>query len=108
MANYDQALFKDDLQAWAHGPVAVSVWNSFKDYGFDALPPQRVTKRVGPMAEDFLRSVNEEYGIYSAKRLEKMTHDEPPWQNARGDLAPDARCTNVISWDDMKAYFASL
>jgi len=107
LANYDQMLFVEDLQAWAHGPVAVSVWDQFKGYGFDSIPPQKVSKKLGLMVEEFLEAVNEEYGGYTAKRLERMTHSEPPWRNARGNLAPDARCSNVISKKDMKEFFES-
>jgi uncharacterized phage-associated protein len=56
-------------------------------------------------AADLLDSVNERYGIYSAKRLEKMTHAEQPWMRARGALSPEARYTEVIPKGDMRAYF---
>lgn len=108
LAHFDRPLFGDDLQAWAHGPVAATVWNAFRECGYEALPPQKVTRKVGNEVDGFLTSVNDEYGIYTAKRLERMTHEESPWMNARGGLPPEARCNTVITLDDMKAHFKSL
>lgn len=105
LAYFGKPLFSEDMQAWAHGPVVVSVWDQYRDFGFQAIPEQKVTRKVSGDAADLLDSVNERYGIYSAKRLEKMTHAEQPWMKARGALSPEARCTEVIPKGDMRAYF---
>jgi uncharacterized phage-associated protein len=108
LAYFDKPLFAEDLQAWAHGPVAPSVYDHFRDAGFQAIPEQPVTRKVTGDVAALLESVNDKYGIYTAKRLERMTHAEPPWRNARGALPPEARCSNVITKDDIKAHFSSL
>jgi len=43
-----------------------------------------------------------------AYKLERMTHKESPWINARGDLAPNEICQNTIVISDMKDYFTAL
>lgn len=108
LANFGTPLFEEDLQAWAHGPVAVSVYNHFRDSKFDAIAPQKVTRRIDDDTADLLAAIHEEYGIYTAKKLERMTHEEAPWLTARGNLPPEARCTNVISKDSMQEYFAGV
>lgn len=108
MVYLGKPLFDEDMQAWAHGPVVPSVWNHFRDQGYQALPVQKITKRVGDDVAQLLASVNERYGIYSAKKLEHMTHSEPPWKNARKGLPAEARCTETISKDDIRAFFEAM
>ena len=48
------------------------------------------------------------YGEFDGSQLESITHQETPWQNARGNLDEYQRCTNKISIDDMKVYYSSL
>jgi uncharacterized phage-associated protein len=76
-------LFDEDFEAWANGPVVRSVWDRFADNGSDALPPQRLTRRIPSEDAALLSSVLDEYGIYSAKKLASMTSEEPPWREAR-------------------------
>lgn len=108
LAHFDRPLFAEELQAWAHGPVAVQVWNRFRDYRFDAIPIQKGEIKFNAAAVSLLTAVNDKYGIFMAKRLEKMTHEEAPWKNARGDLPPEAKCQEIITKDSMKKYFKSL
>jgi uncharacterized phage-associated protein len=108
MAFFEKPLFEEDFQAWAHGPVAPSVWSHFRDAGYSALPEQKITRRFPRNITELLEAVNDKYGIYTAKRLERMTHSETPWKNARHDLPPEARCTNIILKDDMLEHFQVL
>lgn len=108
IAHLGKPLFEESLQAWAHGPVAPSVWNYFREARYEALPEQRVTKRIASDVSLLLASVNDKYGTYPAKRLERMTHAERPWKNARKDLPPEARGNGVISHDDIVSYFQSI
>ncbi len=100
-----EPLFDEDLEAWAHGPVAMSVYHQFRDCGFDAIPSQKITRRITGEHARLLTRVNNEYGIFSAKRLEKKTHAERPWLEARGSLPPEARCKNVIVKATMRRFF---
>ena len=34
---YDQPLFKENIEAWEHGPVVVSVWRAYRKYGSRAI-----------------------------------------------------------------------
>ncbi|GGK28991.1 Panacea domain-containing protein [Salinarimonas ramus] len=108
LAHLGRPLFAEDLQAWAHGPVAPSVFEHFRPHGYDALPSQRITRRIVGDAAALLQGVHARYGIYSAKRLEAMTHEEAPWRDARGGLAPDARSAAIIPKSAMRAWFEAL
>jgi len=60
------------------------------------FPEQKGAKKISGDTAELLAAVNERYGIYSAKKLEEMTHSEPPWQSARGNLSPEARCNKIV------------
>ena len=108
MAKLGAPLFDEDLEAWAHGPVARSVWEEYKSYGFDPLPRRRLARRLDGDVTRLLVAVDDKYSEYSAKGLERKTHNERPWLEARGNLPPEANCENIISKETMKAFFKSL
>lgn len=105
---FDAPLFDEKLEAWAHGPVAPNVWEKFKEFGWSSIGPQKITRKITGDHARLLSAVQERYGIYSAKKLEGMTHSEPPWIKARGGLPPNARCNTPLSVAGMKIYFSSL
>lgn len=52
-----------------------------------------------------LKNVVEVYGEHSAKALERMTHNERPWLDARGDLSPEARSNSIIPKEKMGDFY---
>jgi uncharacterized phage-associated protein len=105
---FGRPLFAEDLQAWAHGPVAGSVFHELKSHGWDALPCPEDVPTLDTDAEELLESFLDVYGDLSAKHLEKMTHSEDPWRDARGALPPEARTNKIIPKDHMRAYYSRL
>lgn len=105
LANFDRSLTNEDFEAWAHGPVSPKVYSKYRDNGWEALPPERaqtLPENVG----DYLTAVYNEYGQFSAKRLEALTHSEEPWKVTRGNLPPEARCNESIDRLLMRNYYA--
>jgi len=39
LANTGEPLFREDMQAWTHGPVVPSVWHAYKQYQWEPIPP---------------------------------------------------------------------
>jgi uncharacterized phage-associated protein len=105
LALLGEPLFDEDFQAWAHGPVSPSVWDEYRDCGYGPLPPTKSKKKIEGKVARLLESIGENYGIYSAKKLERMTHKERPWLEARGDLPAEARSNALISKKTMEAFF---
>lgn len=106
LANYNRPLVKENFEAWAHGPVCRPVFAKYRDCGYDPLPPEKV--RAVPLSlEPFLKAVHSEYAQFSAKKLERLTHEEDPWKITRGDLAPEAKCEKPISKLLMRNYYAA-
>lgn len=105
LANFNKPLFREDLQAWAHGPVAPSLWDRYKDKGWNALPSPGVRPALSAELERFLKKVLVNYGKYEAKFLEDLTHKEQPWKSVRGDLSSYARCTKPIAKEVMRDFY---
>ena len=108
LANHDEPLFADPIQAWAHGPVVPAVYHEFKHFGSGAIDAEQVLGDEfdwGDFADvdAHLVSVWNTYGQYAAWALRQRTHRESPWRDAFDE---DARGT-VISNEALKAHFAS-
>lgn len=95
LANFDRPIFSEDMQAWTHGPVAPTVYEKYRNKGWEALPPEKAVNFTDDL-DDFLKAVFAVYGEYSAKKLEKMTHEEEPWKQTRGSLPDEARCAKPM------------
>ncbi len=106
---WNTPLFKENFQAWTHGPVLKSIFQEFKSAGYDVLPaPTADLPDFDEQADYVLKEVNRIYGEMSAKSLEELTHREDPWRIARGDLPLEAACTKVITKDSMKTFYSEL
>lgn len=105
LANYNRPIFTEDMQAWAHGPVTPSLWQRYKDSGWDALPAPPLHQKLDDHTEAFLKAVVENYGKFDAKFLEEMTHNELPWKKTRGTLSAHARCNKPIAKELMRDFY---
>ena len=101
----DKPLFDEDMQAWAHGPVAETVFHEYRDQGWDAIPAPKAVPKIEDEDAEHIREGGEGESEDSAKHLERMTHSEAPWICARNGLPPEARSTRVVSKAEMKAFY---
>lgn len=105
LALRDAPLFDEEMRAWAHGPVAESVFQQYRGYGWDAIPAPEDVPELAAEDQEHISEVLDVYGDFSAKQLERMTHAEPPWKDARGDLPPEARSNAIIPKGAMAEYY---
>lgn len=111
LALYNQPLYEEDCEAWIHGPVYRNVYDIFKDYKYNPIDDPRfcfyedMDKNLSEEEENVIRIVCETFGVYSGKTLERLTHKETPWQNARCKVAPGIPSREIISKADIKSYF---
>ena len=91
------------FQAWVHGPVCPALFEKYRDFRWCLIDryPEDVDIPDETLTE-VLRQVWEVYGGYTGEDLEYITHQESPWQKARGDLPLDAPCCTPI--DEMEMY----
>ena len=79
LALEDKPLFEDGLEAWAHGPVCRAVYDTYKGYGWDALPSPEGDIDILQCESDHLEMFMVAFGEISAKKHEHLTNCEEPW-----------------------------
>jgi len=109
LANHSKPLFKEDFEAWVHGPVIPKLYQKYKKYGFSPIQEniilEEVEKKFNPEIIKFLDKVYKVYMQYNTYQLEMMTHRENPWIKARKNHAPDEKCSVVIPKNEMEKYY---
>lgn len=101
-------LFSDNLQAWAHGPVAPEVYHAFKTHGNEPINPDEYLGDGFSWddyrdVEQHLMGVWDKYGHHEAWSLRERTHREAPWKDAFSTGERNV----IISQDDLKAFFST-
>lgn len=94
--NDGEELVADKFEAWVHGPVARDLYIRFADYKWQPITGEIECPDLPENVSGHLDEIYQVFGGYSAYELEQLTHQEEPWINARGDLAENAVCRNVI------------
>lgn len=99
-------IFDERFVAWGDGPVSTDLHRDNK-YGkvggiFGTVLPGADVNNLTERQKDVVRAVLEHYRDRTKTELIASTHNEPPWQEARGDLAPNAYCSIEISQRRMR------
>ena len=104
----ERPLFDEKIEAWSNGPVARDLFEYHRGKYFvsaiEAGDP-------GKLDEDQKATVNmvlKHYGDKPAYWLVRLSHSEPPWIEARGDLSPAESSDAEITLDSMAQYYSSL
>lgn len=100
--------FSEPLQAWVHGPVQPAVYGAYKKYRWNPITEETVKPEFDAEFKQFIGEVLEVYGTDSGYELERRTHTESPWIDARGGIPSDQDCSTVITLDAMTSYFKTL
>lgn len=106
----EKPLFKEEIQAWANGPVVPELYNVHRGYFSIELDELKRGDKSNLNEEqiDTIDSVLNYYAGRSAKWLIDLTHMESPWLEAREGLSPDERSNKIISLESMAEYYSSL
>ena len=101
-------LFQDEIEAWVHGPVIPGLYHRYKEFRWQPINVDVDVPAIPENIKEFLDSIIETFLPIDAFKLERMTHKETPWLNARRGYAPTAICNRTIEVNDMKVYFTAL
>ncbi|MGA1356893.1 MAG: Panacea domain-containing protein [Prochlorothrix sp.] len=106
----EEPLFEEEIQAWANGPVVPTLyqvhWGQFKvdEAMFGSGDVEVLTENQ----RDSIDKVLEAFQDKSGQWLSELSHRELPWKEARGDLKPMERGSEVISLAAMHEYYSGL
>jgi len=109
LALHDRLAFYEEIQAWVHGPVVPAAFYEYKQYRWNPIDvPAEAVQNISGAESDHITDVLAVYGKFSATQLERISHDEAPWKDARAGLEPNAISRVVITPEAMKAFFSQL
>jgi uncharacterized phage-associated protein len=97
-----EALFAEDIEAWANGPVVADLWHDL-DKGRPAPPPAP----LDPRQRATIAFVCGKYRQYRGRHLIAATHAEPPWREASARAGGDVGPNPVIPLDALRDFFAT-
>jgi len=104
----EEPLFTERIEAWANGPVSPCLYAEHRlQYMVNSVPGGDPSALELTEVET-IDMVLAFYGPRSGAELSELTHRERPWRDARRDLPPGARGSNVITHTAMAEFYEDL
>lgn len=117
LAFFGEELIPDKFEAWVHGPVCRNVYNQMKgasvlytDMSYSPLPgiDEDATFEMLPIdVKELVKDVLDNLTQWSGIELERATHREQPWIEARRGYGEAAKCHVEISKETTKTFYRS-
>lgn len=107
----EKPMFKENCQAWLHGPVYPQIFKLFRDFRYNPIEDARFAildnNKSTLNADDrkVIDLVVNTFGEYSGKTLERITHCETPWISARKGYGESIPSTTPIPKQTIKLYY---
>lgn len=101
----------EDCRAWVHGPVYPEVYDLFRDFKYNPIDDARfavLERTEDELTDDEQRAIDlviNTFGMYGGKVLEKITHSEEPWKNARRGYGDGIPSNEIISKNCIMKYY---
>ncbi len=104
-------MFTEDCEAWVHGPVYADVYALFRDFKYNPIEDARFAMFDGKaesLTDDEKRVIDlvvGTFGLYGGKVLERITHNETPWKEARKGYSDTIPSHEFISKASIQEYY---
>ena len=111
MVLFDTPIYDEDCAAWTHGPVYEAVYEMFKTFKYNPIDDNRFVmfknrfQELSNEEKEVIDLIIDSFGMYSGKTLEKITHNEDPWKQARDGYLPMQPSNVLIEKAEIKKYF---
>lgn len=104
----ERPIFNAQIEAWANGPVVPALYRKHRGtFALDCWPDGDAT-RLTESEQATVNGVLEFYGPKTSQWLSDLTHNEKPWQDARGSLTAGQRGSAPITIAAMHEYYSGL
>ncbi|MFC1611402.1 Panacea domain-containing protein [Myxococcota bacterium] len=100
-------LFREDIQAWAYGPVVRELFLQHRGK-FVVADVEGQPERIVGEELCLLQGVLGAYGGLDGYKLSERTHKEEPWRTAREGLGEGEKSSRVISHAAMRAFYSQM
>ncbi len=113
-ALYGRPIFSEDCRAWIHGPVYPEVYDLFRDFKYNPIDDARFALLEGvadALTDDEKRVINlavNTFGMYGGKVLEKITHNEDPWKEARKGYGDGIPSSEILPKEQIRKYYIAV
>ncbi len=113
-ALYGKAIFEEDCRAWIHGPVYPDVYDLFRDFKYNPIDDARFALLKGTesaLTDDEKRVIDlvvNTFGMYGGKVLEKITHNEEPWVEARKGYGDSIPSSELLPKERIRKYYIAV
>lgn len=113
-ALFGSPMFAEDCEAWIHGPVYPEVYDLFKDFKYNPIDDMRFSildGTAGELTEQERRVIDlvaNTFGLYGGKVLERITHNEKPWIDARRGYGDHIPSKEPLHKESIQAYYESV
>ncbi len=103
LAEYGIPLFDDKIIAWQYGPVVPELYRKYKSYGSSGIkePDKGFDPyTIGDDIREYLDSIYEFFGQYSAVRLMQLAHEDRCYIDAgiNNEITCDAMQKDLKVW----------
>jgi len=113
-ALYGRPIFAEDCRAWIHGPVYPEVYDLFRDFKYNPIDDARFAILEGTadaLTDDEKKVIDlvaNTFGMYSGKVLERITHNEEPWREARKGYGRNIPSNEILSKKRIMEYYIAV
>ncbi|XCP84372.1 type II toxin-antitoxin system antitoxin SocA domain-containing protein [Roseburia hominis] len=113
-AMYERPIFSEDCRAWIHGPVYAEVYDLFRDFKYNPIDDARFALLRGTadaLTDDEKRAIDlvvNTFGMYGGKVLEKITHNEDPWKEARKGYGAGIPSSEILPKERIRKYYIAV
>ena len=106
----DTALFPEEFEAWANGPVCKELFSATQGI-FSVTASDEPYGNSSNLSENQKNSIDlvlNYYAKHNAQWLSQLTHMEDPWRQARKGIPEGIGSSNIISKESMALYYGGL
>ncbi len=104
----EKPLFQARIEAWANGPVVPALYRLHRGQYLVSDWPKGNPRALSKREKETVDVILGFYGDKTSQWLSDLTHQEPPWKEARNGLPPGARGSAEITQAAMAEYYGSL
>ena len=104
----ERPLFDEKIEAWSNGPVVRDLFEYHRGKYYVSGIEAGDSGKLDADQKATVDMALKHYGDKPAYWLVRLSHSEPPWIEARGDLSPTESSDAEITLDSMAQYYSSL